>query len=444
MWGPYRAVYDGAAKARRHGWLLCAIMLPLVLGGCALGYMDTMQQVDRDLAAQQPQAALKSLESLSGGKDQVLYLLNKAMVLRMAGDYTDSVQAFEQAKPLMQYLEATSVSETAAALTLSENLRAYDSPLYERLLAHVYQGLNYLQLNQPDAARVEALQIDELLKRLYPGADYAPNGGDAFPRYFSALVYEDRGEYSDAMIAYRQAYQAYKAQGYSDASMPMDLKLSLCRFAEQLGLNDELDKYKSAFGIGQWPSLTTPDTQGQVVFIFSDGLGPVKTAMSQLLPNPVNGHYYSISLPVLQRRAPLISDALVTVASTEERTEQVADVTAYASKQLEADRPKLLAAQFSRNVARELAAEKMDKNSPGLGSVVSLLASAVDQADTRIWGTLPDNIQLARFRLAPGSYDVTVRLQGAYGAPGATRVFKDITVQAGQMNFVSLQWASFH
>jgi len=444
MRNPRRAVSRGAATARSHGRLLCAAALVLALGGCALGYMDAMQQVDRDLAAQQPQAALKALEGLSGGKDQVLYLLNKAMVLRMAGDYSDSVQAFEQAKPLMQYLEATSVSETAAALTFTENLRAYQSPLYERLLAHVYQGLNYLQLNQPDAARVEALQIDELLKRLYPGADYAPNGGDAFARYFSGLVYEDRGEYSDAMIAYRQAYQAYKKEGYADDAMPMDLKLSLCRFSEYLGLNDELNKYRSAFGLSLWPPVTNPDTQGQVIFVFSDGLGPVKTAETQLLGNPVNGHYYSMSLPVLRRRPPAISDVLVSVAGTEERTEQVADVATYASKQLDADRPKLLAAEFSRNVARELAAQKMDKNSQGLGSVVSLLASAVDQADTRIWGTLPDNVQLARFRLAPGNYDVTVHLQGAYGASGATRVFKDISVQAGQMSFVSLQWASFH
>lgn len=444
MRNPHRAVFRGAATARRHGRLLGACLLSLALGGCALGYMDAMQQMDQDLAAQKPQAALKALDSLKGGKDEVLYLLNKAMVLRMAGDYSDSVQAFEQAKPLMQYLEATSVSETAAALTFTENLRTYQSPLYERLFAHVYQGLNYLQLNQPDAARVEALQIDELLKRLYPGANYAPDGGDAFPRYFSGLVYEDLGEYSDAMIAYRQAYQAYKAEGYADAAIPMDLKLSLCRFAEYLGLGDELDRYRSAFGLSLWPRVASPDPQGQVVFVFSDGLGPVKTSVSQLLPNPVNGHYYSVSLPELRRRQPAVADALVSVAGIEERTEQVADVATYASKQLEADRPKLLAAEFSRNVTREIAADKMDRNSQGLGSVVSLLASAVDQADTRIWVTLPDNIQLARFRLAPGNYDVTVRLQGAYGTPGATQVFKNISVQAGQMSFVSLQWASFH
>ncbi len=444
MSGFHRAVTRGAAAVRRHGFRLWLSGLMLLLAGCALSYMDVMQKVDQDLAAQQPEAALKALDSLQGGKDQVLYLLNKAMVQRMAGDYAGSVQSFEQAKPLMLYLEATSVTETAAALTFSEGLRTYQGPLYERLLLHVYQGLNFLQMGQPDGARVEVLQIDDLLKRLYPGGDSAPDGGDAFPRYFSGLVYESLGEYSDALISYRKAYQAYKTEGYSDASIPPDLKLSLCRFTDYLGINDERDKYKAAFGIDSWPPVVQPDPQGQVVFLFSDGLGPVKVAQGSVLPDPVNGHFYSVSLPALKRRPPLVSDALVTLAGTEVRTQQVANISADASKQLDADRPKLLADQFARNVARELAAQKMDRNSPGLGSLVSLLASAVDQADTRIWGTVPDNIQLARFRLAPGTYDMTVQLQGAYGRPGATRVFKDISVQAGQISFVSLQWASFN
>lgn len=440
----HRAVARGAAAARRYGWHLWAFTMVIALAGCALGYMDAMQQVDQDLAAQNPQAALKALESISGGKDQVLYLLNKAMVSRMAGDYNGSVQAFEQAKPLMLYLEATSVTETAAALTFSENLRTYQGPLYERLMLHVYQGLNFLELGQQDAARVEAVQIDDLLKRLYPNGDAAPDGGDAFPRYFSGLIYESLGEYSDAMIAYRQAYQAYKAQGYADGTIPMDLKLSLCRFADYLGLNDERDKYKAAFGIPLWTPVSQPGAQGQLIFLFSDGLGPVKRAETQLLPNPINGHYYSVSLPLLQRRQPLISDVLVTVAGTELRTEQVANIAADAAQQLAADRPKLLATEFSRNVARELVAENMDRKSPGLGSLTSLLAAAADQADTRIWSTLPDNIQLARFRLAPGTYDVTVRLQGAYGTPGATRILKNVSIQAGQSTFATLEWAAFH
>lgn len=396
-----------------------------------------MRQVSQSLAAQQPQAALKSLDKLSGDRDKTLYLLNKAMILRMAGDYAGSSQAFEQVKPVIQYLEATSVTETAAALTLSEGLRSYQPPLYERLLVHVYQGLNFLQMGQPDAARVEAVQIDDLLKRLYPGTAAAPDGSDAFPRYFSGLVYEDMGEYNDAMIAYRQAYQAYKLQGLQDGAMPQDLRLSLCRFADYLGLEDELNGYKQRFGITQWPPVGRQDAQGQVVFVFGDGLGPLKFPESSMLQNPMNGNFFSISLPVLRRRTPAIQAAEVTVGDVSVDTERVASIAADASAQMAADRPKLLAAEFSRNVARSVAANKLDQKNPGLGSLTSLIASVADQADVRIWETLPDNIQVARLRLPPGTYDLSVRLLGA----GGSRVLKNIHVQTGQMTFTSLQWA---
>lgn len=431
---------QAAERFRPRLWLLAAV---LALGGCAMGYVNVMQRVDQELAAQNTQAALKSLEPLSGGGDQTLYLLNKAMVQRMAGDYTDSVQTFEQVKPLMLYLEATSVSETAAALTLNENLRTYEAPLYERLLVHVYQGLNFLQLGQPDGARVEAAQMDDLLKRLYPGSGMAPNGGDAFPRYFTGLVYENLGQYSDAMIAYRQAYQAYKAQGVSDQAIPQDLKLSLCRFAEYLGLTDELNTYKQSFGLEHWPPVDKQDADGQLIFVFSDGLGPLKYPQSVTLPDPSNGHYFSVSLPALQRRPPPVQAVEVSVGDVHVRTERMASIMSDANKQLEADKPKLMAAELARNVTRSAVANKADQNTPGLGSVVSLIASAVDQADVRIWGTLPDNIQVARLRLAPGTYDVTLNYLGGRGA-GATHTLKNIQIQAGQMTFSAQQWISFN
>ena len=437
MRGLARAVAQWSTAAWMHGRRLWPATLLLACAGCAANYEDVMRQVNQDLVAQQPQAALKSLDKLQGGHDQALYLLNKAMVLRMEGDYAGSIQAFEQVKPLVLYLEATSVTETTAALTLTEGARSYEAPLYERLLVHVYQGLNYLQTGQPDQARVEATQADDLLKRLYPNTDASPVGGDAFPRYFSGLIYEDLGEYSDAMISYRQAYQAYKAQGDSDAAIPPDLKLSLCRFADFLGLTDELNGYKERFGISEWPPVQKQDDQGQVIFVFGDGLGPVKIAQTAMLPNPANGHYYSVTLPVLRRRPPGIQAAEVTASDVTARTERMASIAADASQQMAADRPKLLAAEFSRNVVRSAAANQADKKAQGLGSLVSLVASAVDQADVRTWGTLPDNIQVARLRLPPGTYDLTVRFIGSGGAP---RVIKNVQVQAGQMTFESLQW----
>jgi hypothetical protein len=424
----------GAVWRSRPGLLLTV----LLLGGCAITYTDAMQQVDRDLATDQPQAALKALDKISGGKDQVLYLLNKAMVLRMTGDYTDSVQAFEQAKPLMEYLEATSVTENAAAFTFTEQLRAYQPPLYERLLAHVYQGLNYLQMGQPDSARVEASQIDDLLKRLYPNVDAEPNGGDAFPRYFSGLVYENMGEYSDAMIAYRQAFKSYKAQGASDESIPRDLQVSLCRFADFLGLTDELNDYKKRFGLSEWPPVDKQDAQGQLVFVFSDGPGPVKYAQSSVLPDPVSGRFYSVSLPVVRARSRGQAYAAISAGDAHATTTRVASISEDAEQQLKSDRPKLIAAEISRNVTRTVAANAADRKAAGLGTVLSLVASVGDQADTRIWATLPNDIQIARLRLAPGTYDLTVQLRGR------VRVLKDVNISAGQITFSSLQWTSLN
>ncbi|HEY3643733.1 MAG TPA: hypothetical protein VGM16_00215 [Gammaproteobacteria bacterium] len=424
----------GAAR-RSRPWLLATALL---LTGCAVTYTDAMQQVDKDLATDQPQAALKALDKISGGKDQVLYLLNKAMVLRMTGDYATSAQVFEQAKPLMEYLEATSVTENAAAFTFTEGLRAYQPPLYERLLAHVYQGLNYLQMGQPDSARVEAAQIDDLLKRLYPNQDAAPNGGDAFPRYFSGLVYEDMGEYSDAMIAYRQAFKSYKAQGAGDENIPMDLQISLCRFSEFLGLTDELNDYKKRFGLTEWPPVDKQDAEGQLVFVFSDGMGPVKYADSSVLPDPINGRYYSVSLPVVRSRGRGQAYAAISAGEEHVTTTRVASIYDDAEQQSKADRPKLIAAQVSRDVARTVAANAADRKAAGLGAVLSLVASVADQADTRIWATLPDDIQLARLRLAPGTYDLKVQLRGR------TRVLKGVTIRAGQMTFASLQWTSLN
>ncbi|MGH8397341.1 MAG: COG3014 family protein [Gammaproteobacteria bacterium] len=375
----------------------------------------------------------------------MLYLLNKGMILRIQDNYAGSISAFEAAKPLMNNLEASSVSENFGALTLSENLRCYKGAIYERLLLHVYQGLNYLQLNQPDAARVEVQQIDLLLRRLYPDKDTVPDGGDAFARYFSGLVYEGLGDWSDAMIAYRKAYQAYRAQGVPDDAILPDLQLSLCRFADYLGLSQELNEYKEHFKLDTWPPLITngTDPTGQLVFIFSNGLAPVKAPIQQLVQNPADGHFYTVSLPSMHRRLPTVADTIVQVRGQSVTSVPVESVAADAAKALTAEMPKLIADEVARNVTRQIAANQANKKGQGLGVLFSLVGAIADQPDTRLWNTLPDDIQLARISLPPGTYNVSVQLRGRNGGIISTRAFDDIVIHPGQMTFTSLHWVLF-
>ncbi|HET7922597.1 MAG TPA: hypothetical protein VFM15_07570 [Gammaproteobacteria bacterium] len=419
-----------------------AAVVLVVVTGCAT-YTGSLQRVDQALARHDPAAALKALQPMAGGRDEALYLLDKAMILRMQGDYAASVAAFGQAKHVMRYLEATSISENAAALTLTENLRSFQTALYGRLLVYVYQALNYLQMNDAGGARVEVRQIDDLLKRLYPVTDAAPHGGDAFARYFAGLVYEDAGDWSNAMIAYRKAYQAYRAEGVADAAMPRDLQVSLCRFADYLGLDQERDGYRSRFGVNAWPPVSATDADGQVVFIFSNGLAPRKLAATSVVQDPVSGHFFSISLPRLQVRRPLVAQAVLEIGGHRAVTVRVESVSANAERALNEQLPRLTAYEISRNVARQALANKADNRQQGMGALLSLIGTAVDQADTRAWTTLPDNIQLARLRVPPGQYDLVVSLQGAGGGIIETRRFGNVIVRPGRMTFATWHFVSY-
>jgi hypothetical protein len=170
---------------------LAVLAVCTVLAGCAT-YGHALRDIDLAVQQGRPGDALARLESLGrGGGNEALYLVNKGMLLRLQGDIAESVAVFEAAKPLVTFQEATSVSETAGKLVVAEGTTSYQPRPFERLQLHILQALNHLELDNWDGARVEALQIDLLLQRAYGGS--APQGGDAFARYLSGIIFEGLG-----------------------------------------------------------------------------------------------------------------------------------------------------------------------------------------------------------------------------------------------------------
>jgi len=107
-------------------------------------------------------------------------------------------------------------------------------------MVHVFAALNYLELGQPEAARVEVLQIDLLLRQLAERAPEPALGVDPFARYLSGMIFEALGEDSDALIAYRKALEAYRLQQpLTGLAVPAALQADLLRLTRRLGLADE-------------------------------------------------------------------------------------------------------------------------------------------------------------------------------------------------------------
>ena len=419
--------------------LLSALLL---LGGCAT-YSQQFDAVEAQLAAGDVPAALKALDEQhgKGGRgDRVLYLLNRALLLRMQGEYAQSNEMLEQAKRLIDELDAVSVSEQAGSLTVNDTLKSFIGSDFERALIHLYAALNYLQLGKEDEARVEALQLDVLLNLQ---ADRHGDGyvEDAYVRYLSGLVFEELGEWSDAMIAYRKAYEDYRRyQQAFGVRPPRSLGFALLRLAEHLGLKDEVREYRAAFGIEQWPPLQALKSKGEVVIIVSTGLAPSKRQEVATVFAPEAGVMVRIALPRYEPHIQPVGEVRVRVDDEAQDAELVEDIDALAIRTLEEQMPMITARAIARAVVKYQAAREASKHNEGLGLLVNIAGMISEQADTRSWSTLPQRVYLARRLLPPGRHDVVVQLFGHDGHVLAQKRFPGVTVEAGRKAYLTWRW----
>jgi uncharacterized protein len=426
----------------------------LLLAGCGT-WSASFRDVEQQLAQEKYREALQILERQgASGRDRVLHLLNKGMVQRMAGDYQASNQTFETAKQVMGELEAASVSESTAMLIINDAAHSYLGEEHEQVLVHLYQALNYIELGDLDNARVEALQTDLLLRRQ---AERLPAGHteDAFARYLTGMIYEDLGEYGDALIAYRKSYEAYEQYGkLYGVSVPQPLKLDLLRLTSHLGLKNETAGLRKQLRIEEWPGFNEWRDRGELVFVLHNGLAPVKQEHSATALDPTMGHILRISLPYYTPRPALVASAKVHADKYEARAEVVEDVQAIAQRSLDAKMAAITARAVARVIAKraavrtaQSAAGKSDRNSSGVASAAiaigaELAALLTERADTRSWATLPQNILLARLPLPPGTYKVKIELLGAADQRVGELQLPALTIRPGRKTYVSRHWTA--
>lgn len=444
---------------------LATLACVLALNGCAT-YSSSFDSIELQLAGQRYDEALKTLEAHSKSKNErVLYLLNKGMVQRMKRDFASSNQSLEAAKQEMERLYAASISENTLSFLVNDATVSYAGDDYEQVLVHLYMALNYLELGQRDEARVEALQVDIKLREIGEKFSESKFTEDALSRYLTGMIYEELGEWSDAMIAYRKAYEAYQKyrSNYSSAMPPM-LKLDLLRLAQRQGLTNELAQYQREFGIATPPKKGgAAEPEGELVFILNNGLAPIKrekiistwapppsvvldTAKPNTPVTPVPPVLVYIALPYYESRPIKVLSARISVAGKQADTQLMEDIDAIARSSLDARMPAITARAIARAIAKGAIQESVDsagKRSEDdalqfFGSLlVRVAAVATERADTRSWLTLPANVQLARLSLPPGSYTVTVDLLGAGEQVIATQEYPGVVISKNHKTYLT-------
>ena len=383
--------------------LALLFVLLLLLGGCV-----TQQKVNslaESLQVAGADSTLAALEKIDpNGRDRAQYLLNRGTLYRLSGNLEASSEDLQAAKAIMNSLQATSVSENFAALTINETLRSYSGTPSERVLVHTVLAYNYLQNNDLEGARVEMLQADITMREVAAGDKL--RGQLASSHFLTGLIYELNGEWDNAMISYRNAAEILDQRGQP---IPEALQNSLLQTSFRQGLNEEYKRYTRRFS-----RKAKPLQQGEkeLIVFYSDGIVSHKRQQTISIYSFELKQQISLSVPYYPSTNYYPRPLTLSIAGKNIQTGLIENLEVLARNDFKDQISGITAAATARVVAKYQLVEKMRREQgDSMAALFNLASTIAEQADLRSWNMLPSSIQVARVRIDPdidlGQIDLT-------------------------------------
>ena len=371
---------------RHRAALLCAA---IVLQGCATS--SSLYDARNQFFSGQPQAALTTLETESvSGRDRLLAHLDRGLIAHTAGEYEQSILAFRAASDMLARLDFISIREQSASLVSNDWVSTYKGEYSERLWIHTFQMMNFLLLDRPDSAAVEARQALKVLDRY---GDHL--NADVYTRALIAMSFEAAGKPDSAHIEYQKLFK--------DARLDAGIAARAWQNAKRLGRQDDANAFKNL--VTGKASVGKGD--GELIVFLQTGSIPRKIA-GEIYVNPST---YA-SFPIY----PVIPRPDVKISASTNRADQHANVvtlqTVNVSRAALAARGKRIAAkQVLRVAAKKGLAHAIAREDELLGALFSVAFLASEIADTRSWATLPAHITLVQIPLNEGVHNVELSVQ---------------------------------
>ncbi len=398
----------------------------------------------------------------SRDKNKILYYLNLGYVNFMQGKYDESNAAFETAEQLTEEQHKNVLTE-AAVLVTNPEVRPYKPEDFEVVMINFYKALNYLQMNNMEDALVEVRKINIRLQQLndkYPDHKNRYQQ-DAFAQLLMGLIYDAAGDANNAFIAYRNAYNTYESDytRHFGLSAPEQLKKDLLRTAHTCGFTSELKEYEKKFGFDYAPQ---PGTQqnGQLVFFWLNGFGPVKTEWGITFTKINRGdgavvfHNEETGLtfpffwdsgynendrnalahlnvvrtvfPKYTERPPFYTQGILKYNRQTYPLEEAEDINQIAFKTLHDRMVRELSNSLLRTATKQGLRYAASKQNEWLGFAVGLAGAFTEKADTRNWQTLPYSVSYARIPLMHPENPIVLEFSG----PKTSTEVQHITIPA--------------
>lgn len=400
--------------------------------------------------------------------DDVLLVLDRAMVLQSLDSYQWSSRDLEAADKAVEILDFSRNSlDELGKYMFSDSSGPYKAPAYEKLLINTMNLVNYLVRGDLAGARIEARRLAVMQKFIHDHQD----ASDAMlgpGSYLAGFAFEKSGDPTEALHYYDEAlrYSSYPSLEEPVQRLAGQSSYRSPRLRKLLGTKPEpessgpsvafpeekTDGAKPTGSTAPAPSSTPapvestattvesapapePDDSGEILAVLS--YGRVAPKLAQRVPIGLALTYASgyispfdvgranelaaqglvtwVNYPELGETTGSWGDPAVSIGRDELGTEPALSVDLEMRRAWEKQRGAVVASAITRLVSRLVAGaavRAMAGDKELLGILLSLgtqaTLTAMDTPDTRSWSTLPARIQLARARVKPGTWTVSL------------------------------------
>jgi len=376
---------------------LLAGLLLFAASGCASGKLNLARQSFYSGRLTHAAEVLGDGSEIAG-RDRLLFFMERGVIAHQQQVYQRSIRMFRRAAVLMEDLSVISASRQSGSLVTSERLTRYAGEYAERLWVHTYLMMNYLLLNKPESALVEARQALEVFSA-HPDALASAD----FTRALIAHCFEANGEYNGAFIEYQKL-----AEQLPDPTPVADKLVWLGR---RLGFSDAVKKYSASLTEAQQQALGSGAYPEVLIFV-SQGRAPVKIPQNIILPPSIR-----FSFVTYREQSGSYHPPAVALAGPGMYASRVAtDLSRTLHASLKARAAKIIAKETARVAAKEAISRQIEDDL--LEIFVRAAFFLMEEPDTRSWQTLPAYWTLLRVAV-----------------PGKSAAAPDITVESGGTHY---------
>jgi len=437
-------------RGKAKGWvgiILIVCIAGWLVSGCA-SYNIQTQKISQSYDLGNIQAAASQISAEADkrgeGKDAVIWRLEQGAVLRVAGQFERSNQAFDKAEALInKYEDASKISVSREALATVTNLTTlpYEGFAYDKIMMNTYKALNYLQMGDSEKARVEfnrafqrqddAVHINTKRIEKTQEEGNKQNLNVDLDRINSDQKFKNQfdNHYSDleqfkAYALYVNPLTVYLDGLYfmTNSTGGSDLEHARKSFERVLGMIGENKYIRQDMETLQQLFNDKPIPATTYVF-FETGQAPEREQIRIDLPLFIitpGVPYVGAAFPKLKYRGDYISALNVSHDGKTEAAFLLSNMDAVIAQEFKNELPtiitKTLIASAVKAAATYGASRAASDRNNSMGSLLVSLGGAIyqaamNQADLRTWTTLPKEFHFCHF---PTPADLKIELESPF------------------------------